>query len=93
MCVIVPVHAAPVAQVVSVIPNNDIVPQIDKPMGQINRIECLAGAADCHNGFRSTCEVWHTCGDAHGRDLSSVCDGFLPETDKAAGTAGPKGEL
>jgi hypothetical protein len=49
----------------NIIPNRDIVPKLDDPADQIQRIRCEAPVYDfvgCHSSTRSLCEILHTCG-------------------------------
>lgn len=68
-----------------VMPQNDVVPQVDLQAGSIQKIECRAwdgsqGAAIvCHSLKKSCCEVWRVCGDTLDRNFNETCSPFFQE--------------
>lgn len=69
---------------INVIPDNDIVPLIDKQVGATQRINCnRRNAMHCHEIYQTVCELWRACGDPKGRDYRDGCVNFMTEAEKA----------
>lgn len=53
---------------VNIVPNNDIVPKVDRQAGVVLPIECpFANPLRCHQLTHSVCEILASCGDGGGR--------------------------
>jgi len=71
--------------VVSVMPDHDVVPRVDLQGGMVQLIECRkkdgseASALNCHSLVKTACEVWRTCGDD--RDFRKTCEPFVSRKD------------
>jgi len=67
--------------VVSIVPDSDLIPRIDKHVDMHQRIQCIGpngkprSALSCHGVFVSACEIWRVCGDVKGRDFTGLCLG------------------
>ncbi|CAJ1409395.1 unnamed protein product [Effrenium voratum] len=73
--------------VVVLVPDGDVVSQVDEHAGVVQRIACrnkngeAASTATCHYLRKTACELWRACGDLRGRDFSVTCDSYVaPET-------------
>merc|ERR1719198_1462558 len=70
---------------INVIPDNDIIPLVDKQVGKTQRINCdRQNAMYCHQLYQTVCELWRGCGDPKGRDYRNVCGKFMTAGEKAA---------
>jgi len=52
---------------VTIMPDNDIVPRIDLQLGMVQRIACHSGLGYCHDLPSTICELLRNCGDPRGR--------------------------
>eukprot|EP00928_Gymnodinium_smaydae_P068951 TRINITY_DN5226_c0_g2_i1.p1 TRINITY_DN5226_c0_g2~~TRINITY_DN5226_c0_g2_i1.p1 ORF type:complete len:667 (-),score=153.52 TRINITY_DN5226_c0_g2_i1:204-2129(-) len=66
--------------VVTIQPNKDIVPEVDRQVGMVQKISCAAPAISCHSIVRTICELVRSCGDPRKRGYSpdsDVCKSVL----------------
>merc|ERR1719198_2700850 len=69
---------------INVIPDNDIIPLVDKQVGKTQRINCdRRNAMYCHQLYQTVCELWRGCGDPKGRDYRNICVKFMTDEDMA----------
>jgi len=66
--------------VFTVNPHKDVVPQVDKQAGTVQRIECTASAFHCHSLERTAGALYYNCGDPRGRNMTSnlLTFGWVP---------------
>jgi len=76
--------------VVAVVPDGDVVAQVDEQAGILQRIACrekngqLGSTTTCHKLTKTACDLWRVCGDPTGRDFSDSCEQFVsPESLRA----------
>jgi len=71
--------------VVSVVPDHDLVPRVDLQAGVLQRVECRdksgreAPFRHCHSLVKTACEVWRVCGDD--RDFRRSCSSEVKASD------------
>eukprot|EP00929_Paragymnodinium_shiwhaense_P024882 TRINITY_DN1518_c0_g2_i1.p1 TRINITY_DN1518_c0_g2~~TRINITY_DN1518_c0_g2_i1.p1 ORF type:complete len:335 (-),score=36.65 TRINITY_DN1518_c0_g2_i1:359-1363(-) len=66
--------------VVSVIPNGDIIPQLDTQVGTNQFIQCNAfSPGECHRIIRTLCELYRKCEDPRMRSLDLTCSKLVGE--------------
>jgi len=71
--------------VVTVMPDHDVVPRVDLQAGMLQLIECRtkhgaeASAPQCHLLLKTACEVWRVCGDS--RDFRRTCSSHVARED------------
>jgi len=67
--------------VTAVVPEKDIVPDMDAQLGFVQRIVCRNGAnfAQCHNMFRTECELFAVCGSKRHAHLNAACAATFKE--------------
>jgi len=68
--------------VMVIMPERDLVPQVDLQAGITQYIECRNqnGGAEspvsCHAVKKTACELWRVCGDLHHRDFRLTCSAY-----------------
>nr|CCA15299.1 conserved hypothetical protein [Albugo laibachii Nc14] len=61
--------------VVTIKPQNDIVPQIDELIGMVQEIDCRQDSVfACHSTYTHLCELYFSCGDHRHRDWSHAVE-------------------
>lgn len=71
--------------VVSIMPDHDVVPRVDLQAGTLQLIECRkqdgseASALQCHSLVKTSCEIWRACGDP--RDFRRTCAPYVAPGD------------
>ncbi|OQR90386.1 hypothetical protein ACHHYP_05578 [Achlya hypogyna] len=76
--------------VVTIKPQNDIVPRVDVLGGLVQDIECRKdNPLFCHGSSTHACELYMTCGDKRGRDWSQAkqCIPYVANPDPASSRA------
>jgi len=67
--------------VVSIVPHGDVVPELEPQLGMVQLIHCSAHPSfkyvgECHQVWRSMCEIFRKCGDRRGR-TPVICQRLL----------------
>jgi len=57
----------------TVVPDNDVVPRVDKQLGMIAETDCRQGPAGCHSIGNTFCELLYSCGGGDGKVFDIPC--------------------
>jgi len=70
---------------INVVPDGDLVPQVDSQSGSVLKINCAKNAIDCHSIQSTLCELAAKCGDGGGRpqarDYTFTCPACAESVD------------
>eukprot|EP01139_Manchomonas_bermudensis_P005771 Amastigsp_a175683_243.p1 type:complete len:608 gc:universal Amastigsp_a175683_243:1877-54(-) len=73
--------ARAVNRLINVVPQSDLVPLVERPVGLVQSIDCTGSAPQCHNLERTICELVRSCSHARTRPHARLhsrfnCSGF-----------------
>ena len=63
--------------IVDVVPQRDLIPQIDFPTGSVYRLQCDEAYFTCHNMIRNLCQMVASCGETENTRLINYCNNYL----------------